>query len=177
MTIVILIVVIIVILAIAFGVLQYTRRRKVEEVRDRFGPEYQRTVDQYGGDEQKAADVLAERRDRVEKVDVQPLTDEQRQSYSSQWQSIQAQFVDDPGAAVSGADVLISDVMKTMGYPTGQAGLREDAVSVQYPDVAENYRKAHALAQRQENGQATTEDLREAMLLYRSLFDQLVGGQ
>jgi hypothetical protein len=85
--------------------------------------------------------------------------------------------VDDPGDAVTRADDLITRVMDRIGYDANEYGQREDVVSVKYPDAVENYRKAHDIAQMQENGEASTEDLRDAMLRYRTLFEQIVGEQ
>lgn len=172
--IIIAIIVIVVLVAIALALWSYMRKRSVERAQQQFGPEYERAVQEYGSSN-KAADVLQERKEQVEKIDIHPLSAEQRQQYMNDWQAIQAQFVDDPGSAVGRADDLIQSVMRTIGYPTSQFGQREEAVSVQYPQVADNYRKAHDIAEQQANGQASTEDLREATLLYRSLFDRLVG--
>lgn len=161
---------------IVFGIIvwQVRAHQRSQELRDQFGPEYDRAVDRYG-DQGKAEAELAERRDQVERVTIQPLSADDREKYAADWQSIQAQFVDDPGAAVSRADVLITSVMDRLGYQASAVEGREAVASVQYPDAAENYRQAHAIAQKQENGDATTEDLREAMIQYRSLFDKLVG--
>jgi hypothetical protein len=169
------IVIVVIILIVAFAAWRYTQQRQTEAVRERFGPEYDRTVQQQGGDERKAASALKERQERVESVEIHPLSTEDRERYTEQWKSIQSQFVDDPAGAVGRADALITDAMTTIGYPVDQFEQREEAVSVKYPEVADNYRTAHEIAQRQTNGDATTEDLREAMVLYRSLFERLVG--
>jgi type II secretory pathway pseudopilin PulG len=175
MTALIVIVVIVVILVLAFGAWWYTQQRQRQEAKQQFGPEYDRTVQQFGGDERKATSALKEREERVEQVEIHPLSGDARQQFSDQWQSIQSQFVDDPGGAVNAADGLISDAMRQIGYPVAQFEQREEAVSVKYPDVADDYRTAHEIAQRNQNGEANTEDLREAMVRYRSLFERLVG--
>jgi type II secretory pathway pseudopilin PulG len=175
MGVIIAIIVIVVILAIAFGVYRYMQQQKVATASQRFGTEYDRTVQQYGGDKNKAASALQEKEDELQRVTIHPLSTEQREQYAQEWHDVQAKFVDDPGGAVTDADALITEVLTTLGYPADRFGNREDVASVKYPDVADNYRTAHAIAQRQESGEATTEDLRNAMLGFRSLFDQLVG--
>lgn len=175
MTAVIIVVVIIVIVALAFGAWRYMEQRKTQAVQQQFGSEYDRTVTQFGGDERKATTELREREKRVEQVEIHPLSSEARERYSSQWQEVQAQFVDDPGGAVNAADDLIADAMKQIGYPVDEFEAREEAVSVRYPEVADDYRTAHDIAQRNESGDASTEDLRTAMVRYRSLFERLVG--
>jgi type II secretory pathway pseudopilin PulG len=175
MTTIIAIIVIVIILAILAGLWWSARQRKVSEAQQRFGSEFNRAVEEHGGDKQAAASDLEDRQERVEAVTIHPLSEDERQQYAGEWQSIQALFVDDPGAAVTRADDLITQVMNRIGYDTDQYGQRADVVSVKYPDAADNYRRAHDIAQMQENGEASTEDLRDAMLRYRSLFEQLVG--
>lgn len=175
MTTVIIVVVIIVIVALAFGAWRYMEQRKTQEVQQQFGSEYDRTVTQFGGNERKATAALKEREERVKQVEIHPLSSEARERYSSQWQTVQAQFVDDPSGAVNAADALIADAMQQIGYPVDAFEKREEAVSVQYPEVADDYRTAHDIAQRNESGDASTEDLRTAMVRYRSLFERLVG--
>ncbi|HLJ66537.1 MAG TPA: hypothetical protein VKX16_04170 [Chloroflexota bacterium] len=169
------IVAVVVIVVLALGVWQYMQRRRDQEVRQQFGPVYDRTVEQYGGDERKANAVLAERKDELEKVTVHHLSADERQQYTDRWQSIQAQFVDDPGGAVERADTLIGEAMQTIGFPVDGSRAREEAVAVKYPEAAGDYQQAHDIADRQRNGDASTEDLRQAMVLYRSLFQRLVG--
>lgn len=175
MTVVIIVVVIIVVVAIAFGAWRAMQQRQTQAVQQRFGSEYDRTVTQSGGDERKATTILKEREERVEQVEIHPLSSDARERYSSQWQTVQAQFVDDPAGAVTAADALIADVMQQIGYPVDAFEQREEAVSVRYPEVADDYRTAHEIAQRNESGEANTEDLRTAMVRYRSLFERLVG--
>lgn len=177
MTTIIAIVVIVIIVLIALGVWRSMRQRQVSQAQQQFGSEFDRAVQEHGGDKQAAASDLQERQERVEGTTIHPLTTDERQQYAEEWKSVQAQFVDDPGAAVTRADDLITRVMDRIGYDAGEYGQREDVISIKYPDAAENYRKAHDIAQMQENGQASTEDLRDAMLRYRTLFEQLVGEQ
>jgi hypothetical protein len=169
------IVVIIVVVLIGLGLWWWARQRKVSEAQQRFGPEFDRAVEEHGGNKQQAVSDLQDRQERVEKVTVHPLTSDERQQYSTEWQSIQTEFVDDPGAAVGRADDLITRVMDRIGYEVNEFGQRVDVISVKYPGAADNYRRAHDIAQMQENGEASTEDLRDAMLRYRALFEQLVG--
>lgn len=174
MGIVIVIVVIIVVLVLAFAAWRYTQTRRTATLRDQYGPEYDRAVEKTD-DRRQAESELQERRERVDQVKIQPLSGEDRDRFANEWKSVQAQFVDDPAAAVGRADALITEVMSTLGYPAGSFEHREDAASARYPDVAENYRSAHEIAVRQQNGEASTEDLRGAMVQYRSLFEKLVG--
>ncbi len=173
MTIVIIVVLaVIVVAALAFGAWQFVQRRRTQQLQDRFGPEYDRAVDQYGS---KADSVLADRQKKVEQYDIRPLSADDRSRFTEEWDVIQRQFVDDPSGAVEGADRVIRDVMTTVGYPAGAFDQREEAASVQYPDVVQNYRRAHQISQAKEDGDVSTEDLRGAMVLYRSLFTRLVG--
>lgn len=175
MTPVIIVVVLVVIVALAFAAWRSMEQRKTQAVQQRFGSEYDRTVTQFGGDERKATSALKEREERVSQVEIHPLASEARERYTSQWRSVQAQFVDDPSGAVNSADALIADAMHQIGYPVNEFEQRAEAVSVKYPQVADDYRTAHEIAQRNESGDASTEDLRTAMVRYRSLFEQLVG--
>lgn len=175
MTVVVVIVVLAIILVLAAGAWWYTQQRRTQEVQQHFGPEYDRTVQQLGGDERKASGVLLEREKRVKQVEIHPLSADAQDRFAEQWRAVQAQFVDAPSDAVNAADALIADAMRQLGYPVDELEQREDAVSVRYPEVAEDYRTAHGIAQRNESGQANTEDLREAMVHYRALFERLVG--
>lgn len=166
----IVIVVLIVIALVAFSTM---RKRRTEDLRGQFGSEYDRTV-QETGDQRAAESELVERRQRVEKLDTRPLTPEESEQYTTAWRDVQARFVDDPNGAIGDADNLIADVMRTRGYPASVFEQRADIMSVEYGDVVSDYRSAHDLAARSENGEATTEDLRNAMLQYRSLFERLV---
>lgn len=171
------IIVLVVIVLILVGLWWSRRNRRVSQAQERYGSEFDRAVQEHGGDKQEAASALQERQERVEATTIHPLTADERQQYSDEWTSIQTQFVDDPGAAVTRADDLITRVMDRIGYDADEYDQREDVISVKYPDAIENYRKAHEIAQMQDNGQASTEDLRDAMLRYRTLFQQLVGEQ
>ena len=126
-------------------------------------------------DSKRAANAeLAARRDRREQLDIRPLSSAARERYIEQWQIVQAQFVDNPSGAVSSADQLIQSAMADRGYPVKDFETRAADVSVDHPDVVENYRQGHRLAQKTADGDGSTEDLRQAMRHYRALFDDLV---
>jgi hypothetical protein len=152
----------------------WSRRRRSEHLRDRFGPEYDRAVEAKG-DRGKAEAELAEREKRVEKLDIRPLEPDERREFIRRWSEVQARFVDDPPRAVAFADALLGDVMKARGYPVSDFDQRAGDISVDHPVVVEHYHKAHDIAMRHERGDASTEDLRQAMIHYRALFDNLVG--
>ena len=153
----------------------FNRRRRTERLRTQFGSaEYARTVKEGGGQRQAEA-VLDKRTDRVESFHVQPLGSGDRARFLESWRTVQARFVDSPGGAVTEADQLLGDVMATRGYPVSDFEQRAADISVDYPLVLENYRLAHGIALRQTTGKASTEELRQAMIHYRTLFDELVG--
>jgi hypothetical protein len=165
----------VVILVIAVLVWLYMQRRRSTTVglRQKFGPEYERAVQKHGS-ERKAEAKLANRQERVEKLNVRDLDPVERERFSTQWESVQSRFVDSPRGAVSEADDLVSTLMKTRGYPVSDFDQRADDISVDHPLVVENYRSAHHVALRVGANGASTEDLRTAMIHYRSLFEELV---
>jgi len=148
-------------------------RRRSEQLRSRFGPEYDRTVHE-AGDVRKAEASLQARAKRVERLQLRPLTPEEASRFSAAWQQVQAQFVDDPKAAITEADRLVGDVMTARGYPVADFDQRVEDISVDHPDVVMNYRAARDIALEHERGHASTEDLRQAMVHYRSLFRDLL---
>jgi FtsZ-interacting cell division protein ZipA len=151
----------------------YSRQRRSKLLRERFGPEYDRVLKEEG-DQRKAEGVLEFRTKRRETFKLRPLERGQRAAFADRWTTVQSRFVDDPKGAVSDADRLINEVMAARGYPTSDFDQRSADVSVDHPRVVENYRFAHEIALRHERGQATTEDLRKAMVHYRSLFEELL---
>ncbi|MBV8684188.1 MAG: hypothetical protein JO111_15025 [Caulobacteraceae bacterium] len=167
-------VVVVVVLLIAAFILW--RRERTGKLRSRFGPEYARTVEDVGS-RRKAEAELRERQARVAAFSLRDLTAEDRTRFSDAWARVQAEFVDDPPAAVVHADVLLGDVMKARGYPVADFEQRAADISVDHPIVVENYRAAHDIAMRHTSGQATTEDLRQAMVHYRRLFEELTHGE
>jgi len=154
------------------GVLVFQRQRS-QELRARYGPEYERTVNTVG-DKRRAESELLKRQERVEHLDIVPLSAQQQNAYLQQWRGVQTRFVDDPKAAVTDADRLVEDVMKTRGYPISNFDQRAADLSVHHPRVVENYRAARDIALRHRRGEATTEDLRQAMVHYRGLFQDLL---
>ena len=162
--------VVVVIAAIAMSI---TKKRKTKQLQSQFGPEYDRTIES-ADSRRKAESELAARQERREQLDIRPLSSAARERYAQQWQVVQSQFVDNPGAAVASADQLIQSVMSDRGYPVDDFDSRAADVSVDHPHVVENYREGHRLAQQDANGKGSTEDLRQAMRHYRALFDELV---
>jgi hypothetical protein len=152
----------------------YTRKRRTERLRSQFGgAEYTRAVKD-GGSRRKAETALDERAERVEGLHIRPLAPGDRARFVESWGKVQSRFVDGPGSAVTDADQLLGDVMSTRGYPVSDFEQRAADISVDHPLVLENYRAAHQSALRQKSGQASTEDLRQAMIHYRTLFEELV---
>jgi hypothetical protein len=160
-----------VLVAAGIAIWLFTRRRRTERLRTRFGPEYARAVEERGGHRQGEAE-LQTREKRVEGFKIRPLAISDRELYVASWHKVQAQFVNDPKSSVTQADQLLGDVMSTRGYSVSDFEQRSRDISVDHPLVVENYRAAHEIAVR--NGQASTEDLRQAIIHYRTLFDELV---
>jgi hypothetical protein len=149
------------------------RTRRTRTLQEGFGPEYDRTV-QTTGDRREAERELAERQKQREELDIRPLSPQARDRYVQQWQTTQARFVDDPGGAVREADGLVQQVMAERGYPTDDWERREADISVDHPDLVENYRAAHRISQSNDAGQASTEELRQSIVHYRALFEELL---
>src|SRR5207253_10848916 len=147
-----------VIVAIAVGIWFYMRNRRTKQLRSKFGPEYNR-VARAEGDEAHAEKILQERQARVKKLDIKPLTDQQRSGFADEWEHTQAQFVDDPTVAVARAAVLVQEVMNVRGYPVVDFDQRVADVSVDHSAVAQNYRLAHDIALRHENEDVGVEKL------------------
>ena len=150
------------------------RARRTRTLKEGFGPEYDRTVADAASKREAEADLL-ERRERREELDIRPLEPAARERYADEWQATQARFVDDPGGAITEADVLIQRVMRERGYPVEDFDQRAADVSVDHPEVVNNYRAAHGISIAHERERAATEDLLVAMQHYRSLFDELLG--
>jgi hypothetical protein len=168
---VILVVVTVMVLAVAAWV--YYRQQRRKALRARFGPEYTHAVRQYGN-ETRAEEALSARQRRLEKLHIRLLSHEDQQRFLEQWQVVQRDFVDDPGASIQRADALVCDVMRTRGYPVSDFEHRAEDISVDHPDVVQKFRAAHAIAERHSEGQAATEDLRQGLVYYRDLFDELL---
>jgi len=161
-------------LLIAIVAVFAARRRRSAHLKEHFGPEYERAVEDTGSPS-KAEAELAEREKRVEKLNIRPLDRIERDDFMRRWSEVQARFVDDPPRAVAFADALLGDVMKARGYPVSDFDQRAGDISVEHPHVVEHYRTAHEIALRHERKEASTEDLRQAMIHYRALFDELIG--
>jgi sensor domain CHASE-containing protein len=150
------------------------RKHRTQRLRTQFGgAEYARAVEE-GGSRRKAEAALDGRAERVEGLHIRPLAAGDRARFVESWGRVQARFVDGPGSAVADADQLLGDVMSTRGYPVSDFEQRAADISVDHPSVLENYRAAHKSALLQTRGQASTEDLRQAMIHYRTLFEELV---
>lgn len=169
------VVIIIAILAIVFGIAMYFRAERTKKLKNKFGPEYDRTV-QERGDTGRAERELEHREKRVEKFHIRPLTPEECDRYARAWQTTQEHFVDDPRGAVGGADSLVQSAMKDRGYPiTRQFEECAADLSVDHPHVVEHYRAAHEIAERAARNEASTEDLRLALKHYLALLEDLLG--
>lgn len=163
------------VLAIAAAVWMYMQKQRTQNLRAQFGSEYDRTVESYG-DRSRAEKVLQERQKRVDSFNITPLPLQDRQRFAQRWHQVQAQFVDNPRDAVAKADQLLIEVMKARGYPMGDFEQRSADISVDHPELVENYRMAHHIAIRDRKGGVNTEDLRKAMVHYRGLFEELLEG-
>lgn len=151
-----------------------SRKRRTRRLQAQFGSaEYARALNADGG-RREAESALEKRSERVKELHIRPLAPADRARFIDSWARVQARFVDGPGGAVTEADQLLGDVMSTRGYPMSDFEQRAADISVDYPLVLDNYRAAHQGALRQSRGQASTEDLRQAMIHYRTLFDELV---
>ena len=164
---------ILVLLLVAIGVALSLRKRRTGQLKSQFGPEYDRAVHQVGS-ERDAETLLAKRQKRVSGYTIKPLSSEMRDHFVETWRTVQAQFVDDPRYAVSRADDLLGEVMQARGYPVHDFAQRAEDLSVDHPDVVQHYRTGHEIAVNRSRQQATTEELRTAMIHFRALFDDLV---
>jgi hypothetical protein len=167
------IVIVIVVVLIALAAVMAARRRRTMALRERFGPEYDRTVGAREGQRAAEADLRDRERERA-RLDIKPLSEAARARYAEEWRVIQQSFVDQPEEAATAGYDLVNRVMEERGYPMRDFDARADLVSVDHPDVVENYRVAHGIHERARQQQASTEDLREALLRYRSLFEELL---
>lgn len=165
--------IVVVVLLAAVAIVLWTRSRRTEALKSQFGPEYARAVHDVG-DERKAETLLAERQKRVSGYTIKPLSQEMRAHFVETWRGVQAQFVDDPSYSVTRADDLLGEVMLARGYPVHDFDQRAADLSVDHPDVVQHYRTAHDVALSHSRGEASTEDLRTAMIHFRALFDDLV---
>ncbi len=164
----------VVVVALGIAAFLFQRKRRTERLRSQFGgAEYARAV-QKGGNRRHGEARLEERTQRVEGLHIRPLAAGDRARFIESWRGVQARFVDGPAGAVTEADQLLGDVMSTRGYPVSNFEQMAADISVGHPLVLENYRTAHEIALRQTRGQANTEELRQAMVHYRTLFEELI---
>jgi len=154
----------------AWFIYQRTQSRKLQE---RFGPEYDRTVDRLGSQTKAEAELRARER-RVEKFNIVPLARAEATRLSQSWNALQQRFVDDPKGAVVQADALVRELMQKRGFPMGDFERRAADISVDHPTVVENYRAAQTIAERAARNEADTEELRSAVIHYRAIFDELL---
>jgi hypothetical protein len=166
---------VLVILIIAVLAVLYVRKRRntTADLRKKFGSEYDRAVLVHGTG-RKAEEKLEDREKRVEKLNIRDLDPIEHERFVKQWEAVQSRFVDSPKGAVAEADDLLSSLMKVRGYPVSDFDQRAADISVDHPRVVENYRSAHEIALRVGKDQASTEELRTAMIHYRWLFEELV---
>jgi hypothetical protein len=161
------------IVAIAIAARATSRNRRSQGLKERFGPEYERTV-RLTGDPRAAENELAERERVHKKLEIVPLSDEARIAYAGQWRAVQTAFVDSPSTALRDADHLVTQVMRERGYPVDDFEQRAADISVDHPTVVESYRAAHHIQQLQDSGEIHTEDQRNAFVHYRTLFESLL---
>ena len=173
-TTVIVIIIIVVVLALAVGGWVLARQRRSQRLQEHYGEEYERSVEESGGDRKAAEAALTEREARVRDLDIRDLRDDERAGFQDRWAAIQRDFVDDPARALHSADDLVVEVMRVRGYPAdGDFDRRAEDISVQHPDVVRHYRDARAV--RDSDGTVDTEKQRTAMTSYRSLVETLLG--
>ncbi|MDA0636383.1 hypothetical protein OUY22_23430 [Nonomuraea sp. MCN248] len=164
------VVAIVAVAAVAYVVVQQQRRSRL---RSRFGPEYERTVAEHESKREAEQELIA-REQRHAELDIKPLSEESRDAYANRWAIVQERFVDAPGSAVTEADQLVTEVMAERGYPTEDFHQRIADLSVGHAETLTHYRKAHDISERAGRDEATTEELRQAMVHYRELFEDLL---
>jgi len=163
-------------LVVGVAVWLMTSRRRSTRLREQFGPEYNRVASSAESRREAEAE-LSRREERRESLDIRPLEDASRARYVDEWKGVQAEFVDEPSAAVARADSLLQEVMAERGYPVEKFDQRAADLSVDHPKVVENYREGHRLATKSQGNGSATEELRQAMQHYRALFEELVGSE
>ena len=169
------IVAVLIVVGLVLGVLFASRKkRSSQKLREKFGPEYDLTMEKTGG--QRAAEAaLGEREKRVNKLDIRDMNQNEQDRYRAEWVGIQADFVDDPSKSLEKANQLVTETMIVRGFPVADFDQRAADLSVMYPSFVSDYRSANAVALKNQRNETTTEELRQAMVYYRSLFEQLLG--
>ena len=158
---------------IALGAWFFYQKKQSQKLQERFGPEYARTVNEFGGRTKGEAELKA-RESRVERLDIVPLAPSEAARFSEEWIALQGRFVDNPKGVLTQAEQLVRELMEKRGYPMGDFERRAADISVHHPVVVANYRSAQAIAVRDRQGSADTEELRKAVVHYRALFDELL---
>ena len=166
--IIVIVVAVAVIVAIVIVGYQMARKRRTAQLREQYGPEYDRAVDQ-ADSQNEAESELRSRAKRHEQLELRSLDSSEREDFERRWSDVQGQFVDDPNTAVRNADLLVVEVMSARGYPVDDFDRRADDLSVSHPEVTQRYREARRIAQANDDGTVDTEDLRQAVTSYRSL--------
>jgi len=154
--------------------LMTARRKRTERLKERFGPEYDRTVTAAGGEPGVAEKELAARERQRDKLDIRALSPAARQGFAQRWRGVQSTFVDDPASALVQADQLVTEVMRERGYPVEDFDQRAADISVDHPTIVQNYRAAHDIHLSSQRGDVGTEQQRQAFVHYRALFDKLL---
>jgi hypothetical protein len=168
-----LLIIVAIIAVLAIGAWLFVNKRRSERLRSRFGSEYERQIEASGSRSKAEAD-LAEREKRVSKLDIRPLSPADQDRFFDRWTKVQATFVDDPERSIDYADALLAEVMTARGYPVSDFEQRAGDISVDHPNVVQHYRAGHDIAVRHGRGEASTDDLRHALIHYRALFEELV---
>jgi FtsZ-interacting cell division protein ZipA len=167
------VVLVIAVVGIVLGPIFFARQKKSVKFQDKFGPEYDRTV-KIMGNEKKAQTELDNRQKHVEALNIRPLSQIEREQYLVDWAAVQSKFVDEPGQAIGNADRLIMEVMQKRDYPISDFEQRAADISIKYPALVSDYRNARVIALKNKEHKADTEELRQAMIYYRSLFEELL---
>ncbi len=162
-----------VLIALAVGLAMASRRRARRQLQHQFGPEYDRNLATTGDPNQTDAQ-LRERVSQRERLQLRPLSRTDRDAFEQEWRQIQSRFVDAPEESLAGADGLLTRVMRDSGYPVDDFDQQADLISVDHPQLVDNYRKARLVRDASQQGQVGTEQQREALLAYRSLFSELL---
>jgi hypothetical protein len=169
---VVIVAIVVAVLVVASAIALVIRNQRSKRLRTRFGPEYSRAIEEAGSKAQAEA-KLEKLEKRVQRFDLKPLSPVARANFVAAWQKIQARFVDDPKGALTEADRLIQEVMAARGYPVSDFDQRAADISVNHPLIVEHYRAGHDIAVQHSKGRASTEDMRQAMIHYRTLFAEL----
>lgn len=164
---------VVVLTLVAVGAWLFYQKKQSQKLQERFGPEYGRTINELGS-RTKGESELKAREKRVERLEILPLAPSEAARFSEAWQALQSRFVDNPKGVVVQAEQLVRELMQKRGYPMGDFESRAGDISVDHPDVVANYRSAQAIAVRDRQGSADTEELRKAVVHYRALFDELL---